>query len=306
MFANEITHKAISSYKNVCILLQQYLFERKVKATDRTKTPEEIAKEEAEKLHELESKRLARMNGDFDEDDLSDISDEEDTVGRKRRDKKAGKKRKGTKKSVTRNPDELDSDEEDSNELEVRFTPDGLVYIDEEGNVVKKVSEDEKNTVTSNNDDDDDRDSNEDQTPSDDETNLEIASDDNEIIGGSDDEASVVDANDDGESSASDSELHASILEVGTKVKGRYRAEEQFEGNASWYNGVISNVTINEKTGNVLYDIDYDDGDTEEGMKPENVKRLKKKKEDRKKEEEKKAEMEKLRKKKMKAKEKAR
>ena len=29
------------------------VFDRKVKATDRTKTPEEIAKEEAERLHEL-------------------------------------------------------------------------------------------------------------------------------------------------------------------------------------------------------------------------------------------------------------
>jgi len=48
-------------------------FDRKVDATDRTKTSEEIAKEESEHLHELETRRLARMNGDFDDEDLSDI-----------------------------------------------------------------------------------------------------------------------------------------------------------------------------------------------------------------------------------------
>jgi nucleolar protein 14 len=49
--------------------MKQYLhIERKVAATDRTKTPEEIAKEEADRLHELETRRLARMNGDFDDE----------------------------------------------------------------------------------------------------------------------------------------------------------------------------------------------------------------------------------------------
>merc|ERR1712087_831496 len=57
--------------------MKTYQFERKVAATDRTKTPEEIAKEEAERLHELETRRLARMNGDFDDDDLSDVSDDD-------------------------------------------------------------------------------------------------------------------------------------------------------------------------------------------------------------------------------------
>merc|ERR1712176_1131785 len=43
--------------------MRGYLYaDRKVKATDRTKTPEELAKEEAERLHELETRRLARMN----------------------------------------------------------------------------------------------------------------------------------------------------------------------------------------------------------------------------------------------------
>eukprot|EP00957_Ditylum_brightwellii_P174248 13266165-Ditylum_brightwellii.AAC.1 len=36
--------------------MKEYLFERKVKATDRTKTPEEIAQEEAKRLQELETK----------------------------------------------------------------------------------------------------------------------------------------------------------------------------------------------------------------------------------------------------------
>ena len=40
-----------SFYRHIILLFQEYLFERKVKATDRTKTPEEIAKEEADKLH---------------------------------------------------------------------------------------------------------------------------------------------------------------------------------------------------------------------------------------------------------------
>ena len=66
----------------ICVLFyhkQEFLFERKVKATDRTKTPEEIAKEEATKLHALESKRLARMEGDFlSEDEFSDISTDEE------------------------------------------------------------------------------------------------------------------------------------------------------------------------------------------------------------------------------------
>ena len=66
----------------ICVFFyhkQEFLFERKVKATDRTKTPEEIAKEEATKLHALESKRLARMEGDFlSEDEFSDISSDEE------------------------------------------------------------------------------------------------------------------------------------------------------------------------------------------------------------------------------------
>ena len=53
--------------------LRGYLFDKKAKATDRTKTPEEIAKESHEKLEELERKRLNRMNYEFEGDDLSDV-----------------------------------------------------------------------------------------------------------------------------------------------------------------------------------------------------------------------------------------
>jgi nucleolar protein 14 len=49
--------------------------ERKVAATDRTRTPDEIAQDEADRLHELETRRLARMNGDqvSDDDEVSNI-----------------------------------------------------------------------------------------------------------------------------------------------------------------------------------------------------------------------------------------
>ena len=106
--------------------MKQYQFvERKVKATDRIKTPEEIAKEEAERLHELETRRLARMNGEFDEDDFSDISEAEIGKGR------------------PKGADELDSDAEDDDQdqLRTRFTADGLVKIDKQGRVVEKIGE---------------------------------------------------------------------------------------------------------------------------------------------------------------------
>jgi nucleolar protein 14 len=119
--------------------MKTYLFERKVKATDRTKTPEEVAKQEAERLHKLETRRLARMSGDFDEDDLTDISDDESNKYKNKKKKKELKVRK----SKERNPDELDDDshEAGNDEMEVKFTADGLVYMDEDGKVVKKVGE---------------------------------------------------------------------------------------------------------------------------------------------------------------------
>ena len=130
--------------------MKGYLFERKVKATDRTKTPEEVAKEEAERLHALESKRLARMAGDFlSEDEFSDVSDDEAEGGKRKRARK-GKKKEGTKKKKSdhSNPEELRDSEDESagkkkEEHEVRFTADGLVYVDKVGNVVGKVGEEE-------------------------------------------------------------------------------------------------------------------------------------------------------------------
>ena len=114
--------------------LKEYLFERRVKATDRTKTPEEKAKEEAERLHELETRRLARMNGDFQEDDFSDISDDD-----MKRSKKRKKKESLTKKRKERNPDELDDSGDEEEDAKVKFTADGLVYVDKDGNAVKKI-----------------------------------------------------------------------------------------------------------------------------------------------------------------------
>ena len=90
--------------------MKSYLFERKVKATDRTKTPEELAKEEADRLHELETRRLARMHGDFEHDDLSDISDnDQDKSGVQR-------KRRIHKKPLSSGAEALDDSDEEVND----------------------------------------------------------------------------------------------------------------------------------------------------------------------------------------------
>jgi len=95
--------------------LRQMMSTPKRRATDRTKTPKEIAKEESERLHELETRRLARMNGDFEEDDFSDIS--------------VGDIRKKKAKRKHRNPDELSDSDDDENDdhkgLELKFNLDG-------------------------------------------------------------------------------------------------------------------------------------------------------------------------------------
>jgi nucleolar protein 14 len=123
--------------------MKEYLHvQRKVKASDRTKTPEEIAKEEAERLHKLETRRLARMNGDFEDDDFSDLSDNE----------KKGKRRRGKKDNT--NPEELsdsDNDEADEDKITTRFTADGLVRVNKDGIVIGKAGEEDDNS-----DDDDD------------------------------------------------------------------------------------------------------------------------------------------------------
>lgn len=260
--------------------MKGYLFDRKVKATDRTKTPEEIAKEEADRLHELETKRLARMNGDFDNDDLSDISDNENTTSKK---KSARKK----KRKEHHNPDELDSDEEDdSKALETRFTADGLVYVDKDGNVVKKVGEDE---------DDDDIENDHD--------SQENSSFDDDSLGASEDDASV--ESDNGLSSGEEDADLLEVLPVGTKIKGKYRADEQFQGQGKWYKGTIMKAYTDE-SGNTRYDVEYDDGDIEDGMKSENVRRQKASKEERRQEEEKREKIIKLQEKRQRAKNKAR
>jgi nucleolar protein 14 len=112
----------------------------KKRATDRTKTPEEIAKEEAERLHKMETRRLARMNGDFEEDELSDIS----LDGR-------GQSKKA-KRKASRNPDELTDDEDsvsDEDKIEARFTADGLKYFDKEGNMVEADTAEEQDDDSS-------------------------------------------------------------------------------------------------------------------------------------------------------------
>jgi nucleolar protein 14 len=210
--------------------MRQMMIKPKRRATDRTKTPEEIAKEEADRLHELETRRLARMNGDFEEDDFSDISI----------DGKSGKRKKHTQKnkkktlSGRRNPDELSGSEDEGNNddnLEVRFTPDGLKYFDEDGNEVEK------------NHNESDEDS------------------DNEDDANSDSEESELDA------------VHP--LPVSTRVRGNYRASEQYGGQESWYDGKITKVH-EMKDGTIKYDLEYDDGDFEENMIPKYVRPIEK------------------------------
>jgi nucleolar protein 14 len=261
--------------------MKEYLFDRKVKATDRTKTAEEIAKEESERLHELETKRLARMNGDFENDDLSDVSDDEDDTVKKYKKKKA----KVTKKT-RHNDDELDSDEEESDELETRFTADGLVYVDKEGNFVKKVEKDDDN--------DGDFDQNKDESS---------VVEDAESLGESDDDASV--ESDNGLSDGEEELELGTEVKIGTKIKGKYQAEQQFEGKGKWYKGEITKSYADE-AGNTLYDVLYDDGDTEEGMKPENIRRQNLESDDEKKLEEKRIRIAKMQEKRYKAKQKAR
>jgi nucleolar protein 14 len=223
--------------------MKTYLFERKVKATDRTKTPEEIAKEEAERLHELETRRLARMNGDFEDDDLSDISDEDEAKSKKRR---VSKKRKA---SV--GPESLEDYDSEKNEdqLKVKFTADGLVYVDKEGNLIKKVGDD-----------------------SDDNQGEESSESEEEANSDEDDEPKI--------------ELDAKrslTLTVGTRVFGNYRAKKQFDEQEAWYEGTITQVHV-DKAGNTTYDVEYDDGDFEENMEPENVRAVKRSTKEREKE----------------------
>jgi nucleolar protein 14 len=107
--------------------MKQYLYgaTRKVAATDRTLTPQDIAQQEAERLRELETRRLARMHGDLDD------ADEDGT-----------KKGKRQRHKVT--ADALDEDDEEGALMQqrtTRFTSEGLVYVDRDGVVLGKVGE---------------------------------------------------------------------------------------------------------------------------------------------------------------------
>jgi nucleolar protein 14 len=253
--------------------MKTYLFERKVKATDRTKTPEEIAKAKADELHAMESKRLARMAGDFlSDDEFSDVSDDEDGgKGGKKRKRRSGDKGKSTKSKKSlkdySNPEEMDddNDENEGNEKKrgVRFTADGLMYVDEHDNVIGKVGEDDDN------DEDGDKEEDDDDEESDEESD-DGSSDDESVhhdLGDSDDEASAATAD-------SDEEVHdcndLSEFNEGMTIQGNYHADEQYGKKATWYDGTITAVCKN-KDGKVLYNVTYDDGDFEEGMLAENI-----------------------------------
>ncbi|KAL3913450.1 MAG: hypothetical protein SGILL_006485, partial [Bacillariaceae sp.] len=117
-----------------------------------------------------------------------------------------------------------------NDDLEVRFTADGLKYIDKDGNVVDKDAE-------------------------------ESTEDGDEESDESDSEGNEADA--------------AHPLPVGTRVRGNYRAAEQYGGQESWYDGKITHVH-EQKDGSVKYDLEYDDGDFEENMIPKNVRPIEK------------------------------
>ena len=178
----------------------------KVKATDRTKTPEEIAKEEADRLRDLETRRLARMQGDFENDDLSDVDydDDEGAEG-------------------------LDSDKEDNadpkSSSSIRFTADGLVRLDGDGNVVGRAFDNEGAK--------------------------ELA------VGSKSITARV----------KKTPIPPQKLLKVGTKVMASYCAQDQTDGNHSWFSGKIAKVDAAGGT----YDVEYDDGDFEAGVLPAHV-----------------------------------
>ena len=245
--------------------VKEYLFTRKVMATDRTKTPEEIATEQAERLHELERRRMARMNGDFEADDLTDVdlssSDDEDR-GNASRSKLRKKRKKASEKQVlSRNPDELDdSDDDKKDDIQARFTADGLVYIDAEGNVVKKsasgshaISKEEfaDESIYSNGDE-----------PSDAEC---VSEESYGGLGSTDDEAS---ANDIGQSDEDTTDEDA-LIPVGSQVKAKSRGNDPFEGRETWQSGTVLKSYEGDHT--FMYDIAYDNGDVEKGVDAKNV-----------------------------------
>ena len=280
-----------------------------MKATDRTKTAEEIAQEGAKKLHDLESKRLARMHGDFlSDDEFSDVSDDETGGDRKRRrrgnnNSREKKQRKKKKKGDHSNPEEMsDSDDDDDDgkdknkegNYDVQFTADGLMYVDKQGNMVGKVGEEKEQA-----DNESESEGSSESGSSDDEEDGKLEQHDN--IGDSDDEASAANTSDDDASSVDE----PSNLEVGMAIEGNYHASEQYGKKATWYNGTISAIRTN-KDGEKVYDVNYDDGDLEENMTAKNVRPIPQSKEEKEEERAKNNEADMAKKKKQKAKLKAR
>lgn len=134
--------------------MKEYLYSttKKVKATDRIKTVEEIAKDEYIRLHDLEKHRLARMNGE-DIEDIDDIDDNDDNDNLKSK-----KKKKKLSMNDNTNAEELDDDsdvdDDDDDELiTTRFTSEGLVHVDKNGIVIGKVGD----TTTTNKKNDDNK-----------------------------------------------------------------------------------------------------------------------------------------------------
>lgn len=212
--------------------MKRMMMKPKLKATDRTKTPEEVAKEEAERLHELETRRLARMNGDFEEDDFSDISDDEG-------DDAAKKKKSMSRKSMSQmqNPEELPESDDDSladNGPQPTFTPDGIKYVDKDGKVVNV----DRESGTANHTD-----------------------------WGSDQSTQPHE-----ESGPHKRDLASHPLSEGTRVSANYRAAEQFDGHEAWYEGAISKVSRLPDGGiryDVEYDDgDFEDDMLPENVRP--------------------------------------
>ena len=234
--------------------MKQYVHsttKEKIAATDRTKTPEEIAKEEAEALHQKETRRLARMNGDFENEDLDDDDDDDDDDHGNH---KYSRKRRKMEHQHGTNPEVLDDDDDDWNihakndQPTTRFTSEGLVYVDRNGNVIGKVGDDDDNLNVSDQHDDNDDDD-----------------DDN------DDDAETVDDddNDDDDDDGDKPMIHQ--YKVGDRVVANYRAKEQFDGHEAWYHGTVTKVVARGDTH--VYNLEYDDGDVEDNVEPQYIRR---------------------------------
>jgi len=182
------------------------------------------------------------MNQDFENDNLSDISGDDEDVG--------------------------------NGDNNVRFSGhDGLVYTDKRGNIIKKSADlwDGSEIVDLEDDDEsDDSEDNEKDGEGEGEEGFGTENDDTES-----EDILDMDSEECTESShsltTSDKEMNHDLV-VNTKVLANYRVDEQFENRAAWYHGIIRKVYCDESSGNVLYDVDYDDGDFEEGVRRENIK----------------------------------